>query len=148
MSRIEKTGPYSSCRRSSSGSGSRSKSRVRRMLKRSSPGGNCPRAAFCQRMSETTRSSTPPGTGGGGATPITRDPTDASVPLGLAGHAEVRQRWIVVALLLRVELALRPGRVALEHVSRLGELEVVQVPEHDHARLLVGDDQLRHPFVD
>src|SRR5829696_8948936 len=40
------------------------------MPKPSSPGGNWPRAARCQRMSERTRSITPPGTGGGGATPM------------------------------------------------------------------------------
>ena len=51
-SRIENTGPYRSYSRSSSGSGSRSNSRVRRRLKDSSPGGNWPRAARCQRMSE------------------------------------------------------------------------------------------------
>ena len=40
MSRSVKTGPYSSWRRSRSGSGLRSNSRVRRMLNDCSPGGN------------------------------------------------------------------------------------------------------------
>src|SRR5215213_42511 len=40
------------------------------MLKPSSPGGYRPRTARSERMSERTRSSTPPGTGGGGATPM------------------------------------------------------------------------------
>ena len=70
MSRSEKTGPYSPYRRSRSGSGPRSNSRVRRMLNDSSPGGNWPRASRIQRMSKRTRFMTPSVTGGGALTLI------------------------------------------------------------------------------